>query len=292
MVKYLSFFLLLYCSLSSAQVSKIKVWESLYNNPDRLMMDYLQRALQVTIPEYGDYELTASAQMEQGRSLVEIAKLEHSKLDIAVFGSTKEREEVAIPIRIPGLSGLMGYRICLIKEGNQTIFDGIKNKHQLIEKNITIGQHQDWPDTTILRANHISVQTTHKKQLLFQQLIRGRFDCFSRGTSEVYAEYLKYKEQGIIIEKNLMIYYPLPLFFFVNKSRPELAARLQLGLQRLIESGEFDSMFEQVYAPIIKELKLTERTVIDLNNPTLSDETVEAMREPTQRFRNKHLLQD
>lgn len=285
----MTFIFLFYCSFNYAQVTKIVVWDSLYNNPTPIMMDYLHRALQVTKPEYGDYELIESAKMEQGRSLVEIAKLKNSKLDIASYAPTREREKQAIPIRIPVLSGLMGYRICLIEENKQALFDGIENKQQLIDKNISIGQHQDWPDTTILRANNIPVQTTHKKKLLFQQLARGRFDCFSRGASEIYAEYLAHSSQGITIENNLLIYYPLPIFFFVNKSRPLLAQRLQLGLERLIESGEFDTIFEQVFSPIIVELKLTERTVIDLHNPTLSEKTIQAMEAPTQRFRETHL---
>jgi len=273
------------------QVTKIIVWDSVYNNPTSIMMDYLHRAMQVTTPEYGDYELIESAKMEQGRSLLEMAKEENSKLDIASYAPTIEREKLAIPIRIPILSGLMGYRICLIKENGQAVFDGIANKQQLIDKNITIGQHQDWPDTTILRANNIEVQTTHKKDLLFQQLVRGRFDCFSRGTSEIYAEYLQYSTQGITIENNLLIYYPLPIFFFVNKSRPLLAQRLQLGLQRLIASGEFDAIFDHVFSPIIADLKLTERTVIYLHNPTLSEETIEAIAAPTQKFM-RHYLKD
>lgn len=272
-----------------ANVTKIIVWDSLYNNPTPILMDYLHRALQVTQDEYGDYELIESAKMEQGRSLIELSKQKNGKLDLASYAPTRERETQAIPIRIPVLSGLMGYRLCLIDGKNQNIFNGIKNKKQLIERGISIGQHQDWPDTTILRFNDINVQTTHKKALLFQQLSRGRFDCFSRGTSEIYAEYLAHQKQGIEIEKNLLIYYPLPLFFFVNNNRPILAERLQLGLEKLIESGEFDQIFDQYFASIIIELEINNRIVIDLNNPTLSKETIEALRGPTLRFRKNYL---
>ena len=253
------------------------------------MMNYLHRALQITQPEYGDYELIESAKMEQGRSLRELAKLKNSKLDLASYAPTKEREQQAIPIRIPVLNGLMGYRLCLIGEEKQALFDGIENKQQLIDSNITIGQHQDWPDTRILIANNISVHTTHKKKLLFQQLERGRFDCFSRGASEVYAEYLAHRSKDITIEKKLLIYYPLPVFFFVNKSRPLLAQRLQLGLARLIASGEFDTIFDQFFSPILTKLRLNGRTVIDLHNPTLSEQTIAALKAPTLRFRSKYL---
>ncbi|MCG6201939.1 transporter substrate-binding domain-containing protein [Psychromonas antarctica] len=289
MRRFIAFVSILYCSLTHGQVSKIVVWESLYNNPTTIMMDYLNRSLQVTQAEYGDYELIASAKMEQGRSLIEIAQAENSKLDIASYAPTKEREKLAIPIRIPALNGLMGYRLCLIKDGSQIRFDDITSQQQLVDKKITIGQHQDWPDTSILRANDIVVKTTYKKKLLFQQLSRGRFDCFSRGANEIYEEYLAHKAEGISIEENLLLYYPLPIFFFVNKSQPQLAERVQLGLEKLIASGEYDLIFERFFSKTNAQLKLSERTVIDLYNPTLSEETIRAIQTPTLRFRDKNL---
>lgn len=289
-MKWLAVFVFsFYCSCNYAKVSKIVVWDSLYNNPNPIAMTYLQRALQITKPEYGNYKLIESAKMEQGRSLLELTKQNYAKLDLAVYAATAEREKQATAIRIPLLNGLMGYRICLINNKKQIIFDDVKSKQQLIDKNISFGLHQDWPDTAILRANGIPVKTTYKKILLFQQLTRGRFDCFSRGASEIYSEYLAYQTQGLVIENNLLIYYPLPLFFFVNKSRPILAERIQLGLQRLIASGEFERIFEQYFSPVIVKLKLSERAVIDLYNPTLSEKTVDALKIPTQIFRKKYL---
>lgn len=289
MKRLITFTFLFYCSLTHCQVSKIIVWNSLYDDPSPILMNYLQRALEVSKAEYGDYELIESAKMEQGRSLIEIAKPTHSKLDVASYAPTAEREQQAIAIRIPLLSGMMGYRLCLIKKKQQYLFNGISNKQQLINKHISIGLHQDWPDTQILRANNIAVQTSHKKELLFKQLIRGRFDCFSRGANEIYGEYLNHREQGISIENELLIHYPLPVFFFVNKARPLLAARLQFGLQKLIDSGEFARIFEDFFAPLIYKLKLTDRRVIDLKNPTLSETTLQAIKIPTQKFRRHYL---
>lgn len=289
-MKWLAVFLCsFYCTCNYAKISKIVVWESLYNNPNPIAMIYLQRALQLTESEYGDYQLVASAKMEQGRSLLELSKQKSAKLDLAVYAATAEREKQAIAVRIPLLSGLMGYRLCLIDEKKQILFDGIENKQQLLGNKISIGLHQDWPDTTILRANNIPVKTTYKKKLLFQQLSRGRFDCFSRGASEIYSEYLAYRSQDIVIENNLLLHYPLPLFFFVNKSRPLLAERIQLGLHKLTASGEFARIFEQYFSPIIDKLKLRERAVIDLSNPTLSEQTIQSSKIPTQNFRKKYL---
>ena len=53
--------------------------------------------------------------------------------------------------------------------------------------------------------------------------------------------------------------------------------------------SEFDTIFDKFFSPIIFELKLTDRVVIDLHNPTLSEQTIQAMKAPTQRFRENYL---
>ena len=268
-----------------AEGSKIRVWEHTQNKPGIIGL-VLHRALEVTSEEYGDYELVNSGKMEQDRALRELVS---DRLDIAHFVPTIEREFLITPIRIPIMQGLLGYRLCLINENNQETFEGITNKQQWIDKGITIGQHQSWPDTTILKSNGINVHTTFKRDLLFYQLSKGRFDCFSRGISEISNEKESHKSLPLAIEGNIVIYYPLPQFFFVNPSKPILMARLQTGLMHLQKSGELNRIFDNYYLPIISELNLKQRTFIPLQNPTLSPMTIDALLQPSARFKNHYL---
>ena len=175
--------------------------------------------------------------MEQGRALRELSKMDSSRLDLAHFAPTIEREKQAIVIRIPLIQGLLGYRLCLIKDGDQHKFSKITNKEQWLASNLTIGQHQNWPDTLVLKDNGLMVKTSYKYKLLFQQLVKHRFDCFARGANEIVYEQRAHQDLGLIIEKKLMLHYPFPLFFFVNKNNPDLAKRLEQGLSKLIENG-------------------------------------------------------
>jgi len=71
---------------------EIIVWRHTINNPSAIIMDTLTRALDITRDEYGDYEIIPSMQMEQGRAVKKLSKEYKSKLDIAYFPTTVERE--------------------------------------------------------------------------------------------------------------------------------------------------------------------------------------------------------
>lgn len=263
-------------NISFADPPSIKLWKHTANKPG-IIAPLLHHALEITKQEYGDYQIVISNEMGQDRAFRE---LKNAHLDIAHFVATNEREKQITPIRIPIMKGLLGYRICLIKEGNQQIFTGITSQQQWLEKDITIAQHQNWPDTHILRSNGFKVQTTFKPALLFQQLAKNRFDCFARGLSEISAEYEKHASLGITIEPDVAIFYPFPQFFFVNPKKPRLAERLHIGLTRLQEKGKTEQLFNAYYKELLEKLDLKNRSIIALNNPMLSTETIEVINTP------------
>ncbi|MCP4326020.1 MAG: amino acid ABC transporter substrate-binding protein, partial [Alteromonadales bacterium] len=149
----------------------------------------------------------------------------------------------------------------------------------LISQNIKIGQHQNWPDTQIMEANGLKLWKANKYSLLFDLLAAGRFDCFSRGANEVVQEFYTHSYKGLMIENHLIIYYPLPLYYFVNSDKPKLAERLTKGLKTLQKSGEYEAMFAEKFGTSLQYLKMQKRTIIELNNPLLTDKTNQKMRE-------------
>jgi hypothetical protein len=281
---FLFFLIAAHSEFSYAKTMEITVWKKTVND-NGVIQQLLYLAMEITRKEYGDYKFIASNGMGQNRALRELAS---ARLDIAHFVATTKRETQASPVRIPIMQGLLGYRLCLIKADNQEKFTGITNKQQWIDKNITIGQHHNWPDTTILKSNGLKVQTTYKSELLLQQLAKNRFDCFARGINEISYEQRSHQSLDLAIEKNIVIHYPLPQFFFVNPEKPLLAARLQLGLTRLQESGKTDKIFDNYYRELIEHLNLKQRVFIELQNPTLSTETINALKTSTTRFKQKY----
>lgn len=290
MKKVTLLFLLTFLSpcLSYALNSKIVVWEHTLNHSP-IILDTLQKALDITRKEYGDYQLISSVEMRQKRALKELSKKENPHLDLASFISTAERETKGIAIHIPIMQGVLGYRVCLIKKGTQEKFSGINNRQQWIKSNISIGQQHDWPDNAILKNAGFNVKTSFKKELLFQQLSRNRFDCFSRGVNEVNDDLLKHKSLELTFEKNLLIHYSFPLFFFVNPKDTLLAERLTLGLQRLKKAGIMELLFDNYYRELLINLDIKHRTIIELQNITLPSRIQETLTKPNALFKKKYL---
>ena len=53
---------------------------------------------------------------------------------------------------------------------------------------------------------------------------------------------------------------------------PKLAERVELGLQKITDSGELDAVFNKYYANIVQNLQLDKRTLFVLENPLVPKE--------------------
>lgn len=272
--------LLSFMPLLSAQ--PIVVWNRLLAHPNPMVSELLRRALEVTRDEYGDFQLISSEIMEQGRVIRQMSNSSH--IQIAVFAPNKEREKNAIVVRIPVTGTLLSYRICLIREGHQSDFNSVNSLETLINSPLKIGSHQDWPDTQIMQANGLTLWEAKKYELLFAQLEAGRFDCFSRGANEIVQEQHSHADKALQIEQKLIIYYPLPFYYFVNKNNPELALRLSKGLTILKDNGEYEAMFKEKFGKTLKILAMQNRKIVELSNPLLTIETEKQMRRDKEYF--------
>lgn len=176
-----------------------------------------------------------------------------------------------IPIPYPIDKGLLGYRVALIVGENQARIGAISNLAGL--RGLTVGRGEGWGDVRIFQHNGVPVETTPSYDSLFAMLARGRFDLFPRGITEAPQELLAFRERypRLAIEQTLLIKYPYAQFFYVSRSEPRLAARIKLGLEAMLADGSFEAMFQQHFAGPIAELRLSERKVIELENPFLPE---------------------
>ena len=232
----------------------------------------LTLALEKTQVKYGDFHLVMNEnRMLQARALQSVAKKQF--VDVVWTMTSKEREASLLPIRIPLLKGLLGYRIFIIKEQDKGKFEQIQTLEDLSE--LVAGQGHDWPDVSILRANGLTVTVGASYDGLFRMLSAGRFDYFPRGMNESWSEVQAHKEKGFIVEDNLLLKYPAPIYFFVHKASTALAQRIEEGLLLAIEDGSFDSIFYEHPAnkEIFKLTNIKNRKVFDLRNPLLPAKT-------------------
>jgi len=271
---YIAFFMLFFfCVSPAAQTADTilypwdeeeKFKESIY------YLALLKLALENSKAEYGDYQLKKVIQpMFQGRALVEVKY--NRKLSVTWTMTSQKREQELNPIRIPLLRGLGGYRIFLIKAGQQKRFSKIKSAKQL--KKLFAGQGHDWPDSAILADNHYRLITGSGHSTLFNMLQHGRFDYMPRALHEPWNEVNMF--DGLQVESTLALHYPSPYYFFVSNDNPKLKKRIEVGLTNAEKNGSFQSLFKS--HPVTKNMllsaNLSERKVFKLKNNFMSLET-------------------
>ncbi|HEY8940407.1 MAG TPA: hypothetical protein VIM59_09465 [Cellvibrio sp.] len=174
----------------------------------------------------------------QARLLRELDFVSNS---VAWSMADEQRNSSLIPIKIPLFKGLLGMRVFLIREDDQAKFDKVKTLEDL--NHFIAGQGAHWPDTKILRENGLRVVTAMDSKSLLKMLKRRRFDYFPRGVTEAWYDVDLYQDDSLVVERNILLAYPSDLYFYVAAGNKNLASRIENGLEKLINSGEFDRYF-------------------------------------------------
>lgn len=236
------------------------------------LIEILDSALKATVAEFGPYELAPSKDgMNEARYLVELKKGEDS-VNVVWSSTSEDKEKDFLPLRIPLRKGILGYRVALIAKDKQALIDQVKTLDDL--KKLKIGQGLGWGDVKLYESNGLTV-TTSQYDNLFKMAAGGRFDLFPRGISEAFNEYDTYSKNNpdLAIEKNLLIYYPWPYYFFFNKSDAKLKDRIEAGIRKMMKDGSFDAIFKKYNGAAIEKADLKHRRIIKVDNKLLPKET-------------------
>lgn len=232
--------------------------------------DYALQLLQLALSKSGtDYRIqTAEFPMNQERQVLEIEA--GRTIDVGPIPSSAEREARLLPIRIPLNKGLLGWRLGLIRKGDQGLIAGINTLDDL--KRVRLAQGQEWPDTQILQANGVNVITAPKYEGLFKMLTGQRFDYFPRSVMEIWDEQA-INAETLEVEPHLALHYFYDAYFMVNRKNTKLAQVIREGLEKAIADGSFDRVFQQYFGERLRKARLETRTVIELRNPLLTPGT-------------------
>lgn len=203
-------------------------------------------------------------------------------LDVYWSMTSAAREQGVITVRIPLMKGLLGCRLLIIRKDSIDKLGRVKTMEDL--KSISIGQGLDWPDTAIMNTAGLRVVTSSSYDTLYRMLKAGRFDGIALGANEIDDELAKQSDPSFVIEKNLTINYPAPVFFFVTPRKKELAERIEKGLQIMMEDGSFNAIFDKRWSKSLLANNLKGRRVFELPNPLLSPKTAEMIRQHPEYF--------
>jgi len=226
----------------------------------------LSLALEKTRAQDGPFRLAMhEGKMTQARAILSVAQ--KYSLDIVWTMTSKDREEILQPIRIPLLKGLLGHRIFIIRQQDKEKFAQIQSPNEL--KRLIAGQGHDWPDTRILKENGYKVMAVTSYDSLFSMLSLGRFDYSPRGVTEAWAEVDAHPEKELMVEETLLLKYPASIYFFVHKTNTLLADRIERGLLLSTADGSFDRLFNEHTTSKThdKYINIKNRKIFHLTNP-------------------------
>lgn len=230
--------------------------------------DLLRLILKRTEAEFGPCTIEQTEHiLTRMRSAALISR--NQGVDLFWGATTVEREKLLRPIRIPLLKGLMGHRVFLIPANRQAQFSAVETLAQL--QLMRAGQGADWPDVEIFLNSQIPVVASANYEALFKMLAAKRIDFFPRGANQILSELRHNNDKKIIVEKELVLVYPAPLYFFVKKENDLLARRIEQGLRLMMVDESYDRYFYRhpLIIDAISHLKLQERRVIRITNPLI-----------------------
>ncbi len=201
--------------------------------------------------------------------------LQEGAIDVVALGTNAEREAQMQPIRIDILRGIVGYRIFVIRAADQAHI--AKLDAQALRRELTFGLNSQWADVPVMRANGFTVATSTSYESLFGMLTAKRFDAFPRGLNEAARELEERKGSypELAVEQSKALFFPFPIYFWVNRDNKVLAQRIERGLTLALADGSFRKLFESYHAKEIAALAREKRQVIRLHNPSLPAGTPE-----------------
>lgn len=239
--------------------------DSRYEYPHQL----LQKILDVTSTEYGHSNVKhAKSVMSRDRLL--ISMLDGQQVHVVAEAPKPDWIKQLLVIRIPVRKGIQGYRLFFIHKKDRFAIAQVESLKDL--QQFKTGSGEGWSTASAMANAGFEVVTGSSYNGLFHMLERGRFATLGRGINEIYAELEAQQAEhpSLTIDKTLALHIPLPTYFFVTPKMPELARRIEIGLQQLIQNGEFEKLFFFHHEEVIEKSKLKSRKVFHINNTNLT----------------------
>lgn len=224
------------CSLSHAETVKIMGSRTISAPEKDYFIALTMLVLSKTEHSYPDssIKIVNIKKLTQGRLF---RLIDDESIDIVWSGTNKRREKLYLPIRIPLMKGMLGYRVLLANKDNREKLESISSESEL--KALTACQGMHWPDSDILEGNGFLVHRVAHHEAMFEMVEKKRCDYFPRAIFEGAgdSEEFRHKYPNIVQIKHILLQYPLPVYYFVNKKNKSLAKRLYDGLFMAIQDG-------------------------------------------------------
>jgi hypothetical protein len=260
-------------SLSAALWAKdVQMVRYLGNNTASVSESYylsiIDRALKVTEGDYGPYEVVFTQEEVTAERKHELLVVGNKvNIDRLVgFPSSRGARKGLIRIEAPLLNGFMGFRVPLIRSENQEFFKHITQLDEL--RGVPLGLGKGW-EGNVYRANGFLLSEPINMTMLLKMLAGQRYVYVPLSAIEIEDNYEidgRYVPE-LVPDTSMLIYMPLPVYFYVSPKEKKLAERLNKGLKQMMADGSHDEIFNMHFGARLKRLHLADRHLIKIPNP-------------------------
>jgi hypothetical protein len=244
-----------------------RVPEAYASSTPNYEVSVLKLALDKTLKEYGSYELKPAPKINVNRSLQSIKANTFPNY----FASLGYNENYGAPeeityLRFPIDLGVLSYRTCFAAKESLAKIAQINTLDEL--RKLSMGQGRGWVDGAILKHNDFEVVEVEPYPNLFKMVAAHRLDLFCRGANEIKEEHERWKNMaGLGYDRHLLIYYPMPIFFYTNSQNKEAIARVTKGLHKAYADGSLMALWRTHHQASVDFAELDKRKVFRLENP-------------------------
>lgn len=251
---------------------KVPYVDQLAKKNDAYFVEMLNLALEKTRDCGNDFEITYFSQKYSSKRFRAEVYKPNGAINVYWSMASEQIERDLLPIKVPLLKGMNGYRVLIIRKEDAEKFNNIHNLDELAA--FSAGQGLDWPDVEVLRQNGIRVVTSSDSDLLYKMLSGRRFDFLPRGIHEARSELAQVENDTLMICDTVVLSYEAPVYFFVNKSNRLLADRIERGLTIAKQDGSFDALFNRFenLSRGYLEMRNSKRRKVKLYSPHFGDD--------------------
>lgn len=266
--------LLLCCSvislaLSASTLVRVASPQSKLEVSNSYYLDLLRLVLQKTADDFGQAHIKLEPVPESG-SLWKLVRNNH-RLDVHWLTPTAEIDQQLRVIPATVLYGGLGLRGLMIRSYRAEEFSKVKTLEDL--RRFTACQGEQWPDVKVLQHAGLKVHQVQHFDSMLDMLQRGRCDYFPRSVieGEIELNHQPLNYQGLSFFTAVLLYYPLPVHFYVEATDTSLARRLEQGLRQMHDSGELLNFMQQhsVTRHLFQTGRYSQSVVLQLDNPVL-----------------------
>lgn len=257
---------------SNVEVIRINKGKSSSDVRSKYNLEILRRALEHSLEKFGPYRLEVIEQSIPNFRKWQLFR-ENKIINVAMAMTSQEWEQEAIPIRIPIRRGILNYRLLMINKKHLSKFENITTQAQL--KELTAGLRRSWALWQTMSYLEFPIVNAFSYDAIFKMLAKERFDYIPRGIHEIYDEisFRRAELPDLAVAPNIALYIPAAFYIFVAPNHPEIARRLEYGLEKMVSNKEIERLFKQYYGAAITQAKMNKRHIIDIGNPFIPTET-------------------